>query len=200
MMDTYYDLDLLKTNKRSLMRYKILSYTLEQLSRPDFSGLSISGLCKTLGISRTSFYENFSCRRDLFAQALKSLWDELADRHQGLSYRESIVRTVDFIADRKTIIRNMMKQRYTAMDATLVSKFFAQTARREFEVQKNLGRELGFDIGLASAFYAGGFIQIISYWLAHDFKYTNEQVADCLMKIFEGDAGMFILPRYPKGT
>lgn len=196
-MDTYYDLDLLKPNKRSLMRYKILSYTLEQLARPDFGGISVSKLCKDLGISRTSFYENFSCRRDLFAQVLKSFWDDMVVRHEGMPYREAIERTVDYIAARKTIIRNMMRQRLTALDATLVVKFLAQTALREYEVQRGRGREIDFDIELASAYCAGGFLQVVAYWIAHDFKYTNEQVTDCLMKILEGDARLFAVPRYP---
>lgn len=199
-MDTYYSSDLLQMNKRSLMQYRILCYAIEQLKNPEFSGISVSRLCKDLKISRTSFYENFTCRRDLFLQVLKGFWDETAEHNGASSYRESLAYTINYIGDRRVIIRNIMKAKFTALDLTFVVKFLAQTSLRELEIQASVGRRIDFNPELVAAYNAGGFLHIISYWLNNDLKYTNEDILEALMKIYEGKAALFNIPDYRQST
>lgn len=96
-METYCYNEKIIINKPSLMRHRIMSYVFSILQQEDFRGLSISKLCTDLGISRTTFYEHFGCKREVFLEVFEMFWNKVVKATEGLSYEDSMEFTIGYI-------------------------------------------------------------------------------------------------------
>lgn len=84
-----------------------------------------------------------------------------------------------------------MKKNMTAMDSLALSKLFMRTVVRECELQQKKGRVIDFDVELVAVFLAGGFTQIVSHWIASNFRASESEVVNVIMRLYQGDVYLF---------
>lgn len=194
-METFACLEPVLTNKPSLMRYKIITHVIANFENEDSDKISVTNLCRNLEISRTTFYENFNCKNELLMQIINYFWEDIVKNTSEMPYDEAMAFTMQYIYKRRIVLKKMLKKSFPAADMNRVMKFLAYTAEREFRMQEKRGRKLNFDVELVSVCYAGMFMNLISYWMSNDFRFSCDQVTKCANLMFGGKVAL-LDPQY----
>lgn len=185
--------DEIRKQKPSLTKYRIIKYTLGRLEEVDFRFITINNLCEDLEISRTTFYDNFRSKRDLFVQVIKHFQTEAFSEIRSLSYEAAILRMVDYIDENRKIFKNLILKRVNAADTAVLSQLFVDVLNREFQRQSDEGIEHSFIPDLASLFISGGLIYVLSYWISKGHHLTKDDIKFNLMQSVCGKTSPYLV-------
>ncbi|MBF4573061.1 TetR/AcrR family transcriptional regulator [Herbiconiux sp. VKM Ac-1786] len=153
----------------------LTSALFELLRQHDLTEISISELCRTAGVHRTTFYGHYA---DIFAFAADSfahILDELGTVREGTFdgyspeavtevYADSIRRELGHIVDHRAAYRMMFG---TRVDAGFRRELYQRALRRAalaIAVWQRHGYGTGIDTTTAAAYIAGGSVGVLEAW------------------------------------
>ncbi len=170
------------TEPRAARTHEALTAALFELLREhDLTEISISELCRTAGVHRTTFYGHYA---DIFAfagDAFAHILDELAsvsedpETFDGMSaeaitaaYAESVREQLTHIRDHRAAYRMMFG---TRVDAGFRRELYQRLLRRAslaVAVCQRLGAATQIDSATAASFIAGGSLGVFEEWAFSD--------------------------------
>lgn len=131
--------------------------------------VSVTMLCKAAGYNRSTFYRNYRIVEDVLKEKIRQLMDEYHDsfRKMSLGRRQSIVFLFSFYRKNGEVFALMHKAH---LDSMLMESFPADIRPSENSYD--------------SIFITGGYLSVILHWIDTGMRESNEEMADCLMRMF----------------
>jgi AcrR family transcriptional regulator len=137
------------TSTKVLQKDKWLSLALESITKTGEGVPSVEALCKSLGVSRGSFYWHFKDRRD-FLRCLSEYWANYSVEQvieKLSSFRGSAEDRLLFIM--KMVIpqnrgRHYLNMRFLSMTEPEVEKVLKEFDKKRLSFVKNIFHEMGF--------------------------------------------------------
>lgn len=168
------------------------------LNERDLTEISISELCRTAGVHRTTFYGHyadiFAFAADSFGRMLDDLVevsdqpDDLAQPDAALpspeeivqAYADSIQQALAHISDNRASYRMMFG---TRVDAGFRRELFDRSLSRAslaVTIWQSQGYAAGVDPQIAAAWIAGGVVGVLEQWTAGDDTDATARIADVM--------------------
>lgn len=135
--------------------------------------VSVTMLCKAAGYNRSTFYRNYRIVEDVLKEKIRQLMDEYHDsfRKMSLGRRQSIVFLFSFYRKNGEVFALMHKAHLDSMLMESILENFPADIRPS---------ENSYD----SIFITGGYLSVILHWIDTGMRESNEEMADCLMRMF----------------
>jgi AcrR family transcriptional regulator len=170
----------------------LTSALFDLLRRHDLTEISISELCRTAGVHRTTFYGHYAdiyaFAADSFAHILDDLgsvgdidsFDDLSPEEVTAVYGESTRRELAHILEHRAAYRMMFG---TRVDAGFRRELYQRTLRRAslaLAVWQRYGFGAGIDTATAASYIAGGSVGVLEDWAFSDDTDTDART-DAIM-------------------
>lgn len=155
--------------------------------------LNVQSIAAESGLSRSAFYRHFGGMDDLFAALLEQVFVDAAERDLGLrigselgpreAARQSIASLVGIIDSRHQFFGSILAEPANTVRGHLT----AVLAERVVYVGLASGEiPEGVDARVVGPFVAGGFVSIVSAWLAGDLELTADELVSQLYHVLPG--------------
>ncbi len=180
-----------KENQRVALSKRLLKDALMQLlSKKHINDISVSELCRTAQINRTTFYRHYQTPHDVlmdlemdFVQSFHSTPVTSMDP-DGM--RQYAIRMCCFLYDNREIVKlfivNNMDQDFMSVFQNM-SDSFLRTRMLKYK-----GRPADADtIRLVSTFFAAGSYSLIRQWLMEELPKSPLEIADLILGSFNRD-------------
>lgn len=181
------DLRIVKTKE------KLSSTLMELLKTQSIDDVSISTLCEQSGISRATFYNNFSTVYDVFDCYLNNIKKQLETNYHNelfttsLSIRatfELMIRTcVDYIDSNREQLRSTLNNNSNSKFNNILAKFFTETIK---EILATRGVEMsivGIDVNYLAPFISGGIACLINDAIISKDDVNKDALTNSIIKI-----------------
>ena len=137
--------------------------------------ISIKELCDRAGLSRLSFYRNYSSKEDILKQHLTGITSVFLDstsvNFRTTPRREFIVNLLNHMADHKEIISLLLNNGLSYM----VKEGFDEAFTRSIDVYHDPYRCYAA---------SGAYFNLVYYWFLNDCKETPEQIAEMDLDVY----------------
>jgi AcrR family transcriptional regulator len=149
----------------------------ESLSDGSLDDVSVSGLCRSAGIQRTSFYTHFDSVADLFTRMLidgiEAVLDlpetaELSIAQLADEFQETLVAAFEVVQSDRPLFRAGFQSDASALLRRSLTETLDARLAFALEVWAEHGAAQDVDAPVARAFAAGGLVASIEAWAASD--------------------------------
>lgn len=170
-------LDLRQQKTRKLLVDALISL----LQQKPFSQLSVTDICQTAMVHRTTFYAHFSDKQELLHYMLHQLEQECIDTclPQGTitNPREYFLiateRVLDFLSARHTLYKACVDSGASTA-AHMLEDYAAQELCQRISQPQFQKTVPHIHPEIAARFYAGAMLSLIRWWLSSDVPVTKE--------------------------
>lgn len=175
-----------KTDLRVVKTYKALSEAfIELLSKKRFERITVNELCELAMIRRATFYKHFLDIYDflsffiteqsrIFAAACSS---EAESPSLNTHIAKMFKLTVRYFHEHQSMIENALK---SSVAFSLISIFSDSIQDTILEYIKTHDVQLSVKPETAAAFYAGGIMQTLVYWIQNMKSISEDEIAEQL--------------------
>ena len=173
-MNTKHDTRTLRTRKH------LAQSMLKLLLQKDLESINIVDICNAAQVHRTSFYNHFNDKYELFNYLFNEIKNEIFDKAtEGHSFKspehlylQVAKNLIDFIDENKDIFVQILKNN----KQELIVEVFREGLDRAFKsLLKESGLEFEVPIDILTKFYTGGFSSLALYRITSGNKYTKEE-------------------------
>ncbi len=155
--------------KQSYARTELTKALLQLLDRKRLDGISVSELCEKAGVSRLSFYRNYSSLEDILNQYLKTITATFLD-DTSVNFRTTPKK--EFILYLLTHI-----SRYRKIVSTLVRNDLSYLLKSEFDDAFLRSVDLYHD-PYRCYVASGAYFNLVYYWFVNGCKETPEELSE----------------------
>ena len=180
-----------KLDLRVQKTYQALSTAfIALLGEKSFEDITVQELCERAVIRRATFYLHFSDKYDFFAFFIRSVEQEFLHRlgEQGrddVNVSEHMLgmtqQTILFFEDNQQIIDGCIK---SAMLPTLI-QILSEEIQEEILERVRKQQENTISAEIAAAYYTGGIVQVLYYWLLHRNTVTKDELVSEVKKLLK---------------
>ncbi len=160
----------------STVREYITDALLLMMKKVPYNDISITSLCEKAGVTRMSFYRNFSTKEDVLKAWIRSVTESFLN-DSGISYRNDS--SEQYFTKLFTHLKNHKDICLAIYDAGLIylikdefDSVFLTLHREEYDEYK-------------SYFLAGGIYNIFLLWLIHGCRESPQELASRLNDLLE---------------
>ncbi len=180
------------TEPRAARTHEALTTALfELLDDHDLTEISISELCRTAGVHRTTFYGHYADIYAFAGDSFASILDDLADLEQfgsgpesdsipavTASYFQSVHAILAYILEHRPAYRMMFSTRVDAGFRRELHGRMLHHAAVAVENWRRFGLAHDVDTESATAFIAGGSVGVLEQWALSDATDVDRAAAD----------------------
>lgn len=168
-------------NNNEIARNLLFHAFLKLLASKPMTSINVVEICKTAGVTRSSFYFNFHSKEDMFNKYLNSQLYVMTKRLRKTnkspyintySYFVSYLQRHKFLID--LLIKNRMGETLSEHLSTIVKQLlkqdiFIKTINAKFQV----------------SFITGGLIAVIITWAQHGYKENNRPLMNIILSLLQ---------------
>jgi AcrR family transcriptional regulator len=182
----------IKHDTRTIRTRKHLAQSmLKLLQAHSLEEINIVDICNQAQVHRTTFYNHFNDKYELFSYLFDEIKNEVFDtaieahsENNSLEIYIQIAKNVlDFIDDNKQVFIQILQHNKNE----IVIGVFNESLERaiKFLLNQN-GQQLGLPIEILASFYTGGFSALALLWLNNPNKYTKEEFLTFFKRLITG--------------
>lgn len=165
-----------KTTGETYVQKQIPNALWELMKEKDFSEITVTEIADRAGVSRVSFYRNYSSREDVLVKDLDTITDRFLQQ-TGISYKNDPLpvyfeKLFRHMKEHELIIRML----YDAGLINLIKDQFDRVFIKNYE---------GIYDPYKAYFYSGGLFNIFLLWLKEGCKETPEKLSQKLKSMME---------------
>jgi len=182
----------IKHDTRTIRTRKHLAQAmLKLLQIHSLEEINIVEICDKAQVHRTTFYNHFNDKYELFYYLFDEIKNEVFDkaieaRYENAStemYLQIAKNTLDFIDDNRQIFIQILQHN---KEEVVIGVFHESLERAIKFLLKQNGQPLGLPIEILASFYTGGFSSLALLWLSNPTKYTKEEFLMFFKKLLAG--------------
>ncbi len=186
-MDTKHDTRILRTRKH------LAQSMLKLLLQKDLEDINIVDICNAAQVHRTSFYNHFNDKYELFNYLFDEIKNEIFDKTiEGHSYKtphhmylQTAKNLIDFIDDSKDIFIQILKNN----KQELIMEVIREGLERAFKfLFKESGLEFDTPPDVLMKYYAGAFSSLALYRMENGSKYSKEEYLVFIKQLILGNS------------
>lgn len=186
-MNTKTDLRIIKTHRALCKSFSDL------IDQKKFEDITVNELCDHAMIRRATFYKHFADKYEFFSFFVQQIQETIVQQYPNESsnlpvptvdYYLFVFRgAVDFLSSHMKLVNNIIQ---SSVFPTLLDIFSLEIQRNILlflteENKKNISQPIAPHI--LSAFFAGGIIQMLRYWLTNLDTVSEEKICSEFKKI-----------------
>jgi AcrR family transcriptional regulator len=152
-----------KEQSTKFLKLCLADALLKLLKEEPWEAVSVSAICETAGIGRTTYYRHFNAhdgKAGLLVYKLSSAWQDYRTLHSDDHARDALNTFLHFVYENRDIFRLLHQNHLTG---TLYEALDAMTDK--------VSDPRGIYI---RAFFTGGYFGLVAQWIKDDFKETPE--------------------------
>ncbi|MGN1165739.1 MAG: TetR/AcrR family transcriptional regulator [Lachnospiraceae bacterium] len=184
-----------KLDLRVQKTYDALSNTfLALLSEKDFADITVNELCERAMIRRATFYTHFSDKYDFFAFFMRQIEDSFySDYEKEKQYKEEndtsyflymLKETIDFLNAHKKIVEKALASNAFPTITDILSNVIYENVLENLSVETIPPTQKEASPEILAAFYSGGIVHLLKYWLNNRNTITEEELIAEVKKMF----------------
>jgi AcrR family transcriptional regulator len=178
----------------------------ELLSKKKFESITVNELCDKAYIRRATFYTHFLDKYDFFAYFLKQIrqdfvqrWsretvdgnsqkygEERATKELNEFMRHMFRELIHYLSDHMNLVQNIMNSSAFPILIDTLSEEIRTSFLSVLSKANPCPLPDGVQPELAAAYYAGGIIQLIRYWIAYRQDFSEEELIVQYSALVEG--------------
>ena len=152
-----------------------LSLALLQLMKyKSFHQITITEIVKVAGVSRSSFYRNFTSKEQMLFTYISTLYHDFFQMEEVLQQVNSLEEIQDFLIPRFRFIKQHQSIFTALCDHDMLYHFFQQADPNLITL---LCGQKGSISPYHCAMYSGACAGIIHHWIENDFQDTEKEMA-----------------------
>ena len=172
-----------QTNQRIMITKKLLKDALLRLlENKPVAKITITELCRTAGINRSTFYAHYEIPHDVLLDIEHDLMDELTELLQPLSgrnLRASAEIMCHYLYEHADLLRILIRNFSDHDLEQMMNESYLRVIEHSNVKMKD--KDL---LRLMVAYMAGGGYSLLALWLQEDIKKTPEEIAELLADMF----------------
>lgn len=167
---------------RQLLNQALMDLIIER----GYDTITIQDITDRANVSRATFYLHFKDKDELLYKSMTSIYDALAQGHEGFmpidaiedNYDELVCDAGDFqhVADYADFYRVMLSK-HGSMEFTLrVLSYLTEVMKPMLQARAD-GNAPKIPMEMIAAFLAGAQVGVTKWWIENDMQYSPEEVA-----------------------
>ena len=154
---------------------------LELMNAKSFDNITVSELCEKSMVRRATFYKHFNDKYDFFrffiTEMHKQLEEENPEELKNVSPYDYLIimteRFIYFLDDNEKMIKHILESNLMPTLLDILGEEFMKNFKRIHAPHKDIPEEM---IAVMAAFYTGGIMQTIRWWLSNKNSISKEQL------------------------
>ena len=171
--------------KRNDTKNLLAQALFDLLFKKPFQKISVNDLCDACHIHRSTFYRHFEDKYQLLRYCFDEIANEMNLRMESKPSKEFFVVILDNCQKHERLFSHLFQ---AGMDEELSEIFYQFSSRYLSQCLKEkeaVGILLPGPIDAMTAFYVGGFTNMITRWIKSGYKMPKETLASCLYKLLK---------------
>jgi len=171
--------------RRRESKKKIENALLKLLQQRELSQISVTDICKSAGVNRTTFYANYIDIYDLAEAVQKNMEEEVLGLYQNESEQKHV--SSDFLKLFRHIKENpLFYKTYFKLNTSGKLRFAS------YDMERAVSRFNGKHIEYHIEFFGNGLNAVIRKWMENDCQETPEEIFSIIAEEYRGiDAALF---------
>ena len=157
---------------------------IELLSKKKFEDITINELCEKALIRRATFYTHFLDKYDFFAYFVRqnrdnflSTWSEPEEEKNLMDFSVHMFRqVVHYLSTHMAMVQNILGSNAISILLDILADEIRTSFLEEFSKRSSTSLQEGTFPEIAAAYYSGGIIQILRYWVTTTKGTLEEEV------------------------
>ena len=182
----------IKHDTRTIRTRKYLAQAmLKLLQTHSLEEINIVEICNQAQVHRTTFYNHFNDKYELFYYLFDEIKNEVFDKAIEASsnktsiemYLQIAKNTLDFLNDNKQIFIQILQHN---KEEIVIGVFHESLERAIKFLLKQNGQPLNLPVDILASFYTGGFSSLALLWLNNPTKYSKDEFMMFFKKLLTG--------------
>ncbi len=196
------DLKQLSTNRhekrKQQTRTRIMQSAVDLFMQHGYDNVTLSAIAEEADVGRATFYLHFDDKIDMCVAIINQNTQHIIEL-AGEQVKELTMRERSYYSwlEMFTVVKTQIPYYFALIGKDMLAIL---QRNRDYTVgqylanleQGNYDIELGLPHEFVANFLAGAVQQVIGWWIASDFKYTPEEMAEMMYKIIYRDAPPFL--------
>jgi AcrR family transcriptional regulator len=171
------DLRIIKTHMA------LCSAFLELINSKCFDEITVSELCDKAMVRRATFYKHFNDKYDFFRFFVIKIQNEFEEeslkRAQPFTPPAYLLTTLEqllnFLSDNKNLVKNIFESNLLPSLLDIIGEQLMENFRNKLTPFSQVPND---SIAVLAAFYTGGLMQIIRWWLSKENEISKEEILE----------------------
>ena len=154
---------------------------LELMNAKSFDNITVSELCDKAMVRRATFYKHFTDKFDFFRFFILEMHKQLEEKNleelQNASPYDYLIimaeRFVYFLDDNENMIKHILESNLMPTLIDILGEESMKNFKKIHIPTQNISEEM---IAVMAAFYTGGIMQTIRWWLSNKNSITKDQL------------------------
>lgn len=164
-------------HRNAITKESIFTALMQLMEKKDFHKISITETTTKAGVSRMAFYRNYETLEDVITDYLNTFFNEYERQISSVGIENPHDIILMFLSDFKSeqqLLVNLIKCDLTFLLLDKCNSFLEQICEKSVCDKLYSPTKEAFTI----KFLCGGFFNLLIEWASHDFKESEEYLAD----------------------
>lgn len=181
-----------KTDLRILKTHKALCETFSvMLEEKKFEDITVNELCERAMVRRATFYKHFADKYEFFAFFIREVQDrfnasikEYDQDEMPYSYYIYLFKnSVKLLQEHKKFVDSLLKSSVFPTLLEIISDEIYRNVLLNMKENVRAGMPLSVSTDILAAFYTGGIVQTLRFWVTTPNQITEEEMVEEIEKI-----------------
>ncbi len=160
---------------------------LSLLEKQRFASISVKAICEQAMVHRATFYSHFTDKCALLDYGLQEAvqttmqeiqWNE-APEMQAKLYSSLL----EYMITHQRLFSLLLLNNGTESFSNLLLRRFVANAERQLARSEKSVKRTAIPTAIRAQFYAGGFLQVITWWVEQEVRVPSRDLADYLQQL-----------------
>lgn len=175
----------MKKTNRPETKQILVNALLDALTVKPFGKISVNELCKSSGISRSTFYLHFKDKYELLSFCLNEIYKELNLVMENRSPKDFLMVMLTQCQKNEQIFYNIFRYELNEELLDIFYQFFSKYLIQLLEEKRAKGVLLPGPVDSVAAFYIGGLTSMTLLWIKSNYKMPKETLVSCQFRLLK---------------
>lgn len=165
----------------------------DMLEEMRFEDIRISNLCERAMVRKSTFYKHFGDKNELLAfvvrQAQEKFNTQLSEERENMEraayYTQLIALVLDFLGQNKALVQSTIRSNSFPLIESILIEQIMLDIRRQLREDARRGEKLPASPEVMAAFFVGGVMGTVRYWLKKDRAIDDPVLKEQLSSLLE---------------
>ena len=160
---------------------------LSLLEEQAFASISVKAICEQAMVHRATFYSHFTDKYTLLEYGIQEVvqtimkdlqWNEASEMQATLH-----ASLLEYIRTHRRLFSLLLLKNGTESFSALLLRRFVAHAEMKLARSEKSGKHMGISTTVRVQFYAGGLLQVITWWVEQEMRVPPKELAEYLQRL-----------------